>query len=487
MTDTNPSSTISPFLSSHLIGECANELAETINFPLQTANLAALVAASHAVGSVYSVCYPDGDVQPVPLYAIAEQPPGTGKSRLLNMLYNGYVEQGTILNKNIQVERETVKKSIAIKAKQGQEIPENEQYLLDKLIDIPRCTTDATPQSLEKVMDRYKGFFIVAGTEQNLTKTLLGGLYSDGVTVDGIINSAFNGEYSSSERASSDRVTFQGRPFGGIFCLSQEGTIQTVLNSAGSSGLTERFLMLREDDLLGKRSKFPDVSEDDLTKILTCKMLAPASMVKKSNKAPKMTAYKRYSERMKLLATERSELDNAELVGLKKLHFKPEAWAMIEAGKEVFERNIGAQKVRNSFIASMNSKIDILTMKVAATIHVMNSGNQYQVGPIGREAVFSAFFVVNELFDGVKNIAGGNKLYGDEAEDEFVVEYLVSCRKPQTLEEIKRNVPRRKDSPFKFYTRRGEAKEQIELCVNRLDDAGKINTDKRRKPFTYNA
>ncbi len=69
---------------------------------MQTAHLAALVAASHAVGSVYSVCYPDGEVQPVPLYSIAEQPPGTGKSRLVNMLYRGYVEQGAILNKSIQ-------------------------------------------------------------------------------------------------------------------------------------------------------------------------------------------------------------------------------------------------------------------------------------------------------------------------------------------------------------------------------------------------
>jgi hypothetical protein len=487
MSDTNPSSTISPFLSNHVIGQCASELASIIKFPEQTANFAALIVASHAVGSVYSVCYPDGDIQPVPLYGIAEQPPGTSKSRIVNMLYRGYIEQATTLNKHIQIERDTVKKSIAMKAKQGQDIPENEACLLEKLIDIPRCTTDATPQSLEKVMDRYKGFFIVAGTEQNLTKTLLGGLYSDGVTVDGIINSAFNGEYSSSERASNDRVTFQGRPFGGIFCLSQEGTIQTVLNSAGSSGLTERFLMLREDDLLGKRGKFPGMSNSDLADILSCKKMPPADMIKKSVKTHKMDAYNRYSKRMSLLATERSELDNAELVGLKKLKFTPEAWAMIEAGKEVFERNIGAQAVRNSFIASMSSKIDILTMKAAATIHVMNSGNASQVGDINREAVFSAFFVINELFDGVKSIAGGNKLYGDEAEDEFVVEYLLSCRKPQTMEEIKRNVPRRKDSPFKFYTKRGQAKEKIDETVHRLSDSGKINTDKRRMPFTYNA
>jgi hypothetical protein len=487
MADTNPSSTISPFLSSHVIGQCAKELSDAIKFPVQTANLATLVAASHAVGSVYSVCYPDGDVQPVPLYAIAEQPPGTGKSRLVNMLYRGYIEQGTMLNKNIQAERELVKKSIAMKSKQGQEIPENEQMLLDKLCEIPRCTTDATPQSLEKVMNRQKGFFIVAGTEQNLTKTLLGGLYSDGVTVDGIINSAFNGEYSSSERASADRVTFQGRPFGGIFCLSQEGTIQTVLNSAGSSGLTERFLMLREDDLLGKRSKFPDLTSSQLSDILSMKDVAPAGMVKRAVKKHKMDAYNRYSNRMRLLAIERSELDNAELAGLKQLRFKPEAWAMIEAGKEVFERSINGESVRNSFIASMNSKIDILTMKVAATIHVMNTGNAAQVGDIDREAVFSAFFVVNELFDGVKSIAGGNKLYGDEAEDEFVIEYLISCRKAQTIEEIKRNVPRRKDSPFKFYTRRGESKAKIDECIARLEEAGKVTVDKRRKPFTYNA
>ena len=229
--NTNPSAMISPFLSDHLIGKCANELADEIQFPHETANLAALVAASHAVGSCYSVCYPNGEFQPIPLYSIAEQPSGTSKSRLVNSLYVGYIEEGAKLNKEIQRDRDQIKKSISQKLKQGIDVPENEQAMMEKLRDIPRGTTDATPQSLEKVMDRYSGFFMVYGTEQNLTRTLLGGLYSDGVTVDGIINSAFNGEYSSSERASSDRVTFQGRPYGGIFCLSQEGAIQTILDS----------------------------------------------------------------------------------------------------------------------------------------------------------------------------------------------------------------------------------------------------------------
>ncbi len=379
-----------------------------------------------------------------------------------------------------------MKKSIASKAKTEGGIPEQELSMLDSLVDIPRATTDATPQSLEKVMSRYKGFFIVAGTEQNLTKTLLGGLYSDGVTVDGIINSAFNGEYSSSERASVDRVTFQGRPFGGIFCLSQEGTIQTVLSSAGSSGLTERFLMLREDDLLGHRGKYNDISDKDLNEIISCQKMAPKEMLNEARNPPKLESYKRYSNRMKMLAIERSELENAELTGLKALKFRAEAWAIIDAAKEKFEREIGSQKVRNSFVASMSSKIDIFMMKIAATIHVMNTGNANQVGLIDREAVQAAYFIVLELFNGVKEIANGNKLYGDAAEDEFVIDYLSSCRKFQTMEEIKRNVVRRKGNPFKFYTKRGEAKAKIEGCVNRLSESGKINTNRQYKPFSYN-
>lgn len=487
--DTNPSAVISPFLMPHIIGKCAKEKAMTATstpFPLETACLAALVAASHAVGSVYTVCYPDGEPLPIPLYAIAEQPSGTGKSKIMNDFYRGYLEMGSKLNKEIILDRESLRKEILADQKQGNPVHPNKQAAFDCLIEIPRLTTDATPQSLEKVMDRYRGYFLVAGTEQNLTKTLLGGLYSDGQRVDGIINSAFNGEFSSTERASADRVTFQGRPFGGIFCLSQEGTIQTVLDSAGSSGLAERFLMIREDDLLGERDKFKDLSDNDLNMIVTGQKAPPKSMIEKVKEAPKTPNYDKYRSRMERLAVERSKLKGYELHELNRLKFTAESWAMIEAAKSIFERQIAGQRIRNSFIASMGSKIDILVMKCAATIQAMDTDSHKQVGFISCNSVFAAFSTVNSLFDGVAKISVENKLYGDDVEDEFVLDYVQNQRTPASLEKILQNIPRKKGNPFKFYQKRGEAREKIKESMRRLVNAGQV-IERRGVNPTYTA
>lgn len=483
--DTNPSAVISPYLCEHLIGMAAKEKAVTATttpFPLETACLASLSAASHAVGSVYTVCYPDGEPLPVPLYAIAEQPSGTGKSKIMNDFYRGYLETGAKINKDIIVERESLKKEILSEQKQGNNVHANKLALLESMVEIPRLTTDATPQSIEKVMDRYKGYFLVAGTEQNLTKTLLGGLYSEGQRVDGIINSAFNGEFSGTERASVDRVTFQGRPFGGIFCLSQEGTIQTVLDSAGSSGLAERFLMIREDDLLGERDRFKDLSDKDLMDIVTGSKKPPKQMIKAVKEQPPTPAYDQYKRRMSELAVERKDLQGYELHDLKRLHFKPEAWAMVEAAKSIFERSIAKQRIRNSFIASMSSKIDILVMKVSATIHAMDNEQYQELGDIDCKAVASAFATVSALFHGVTKISKENKLYGDDVEDEFVLEYIQSQRNPVSLEKILQNVPRKKDHPFKFYQKRGEAREKIKLSLTRLLGDGRVCERKGANP-----
>ena len=189
------------------------------------------------------------------------------------------------------------------------------------------------------------------------------------------------------------------------------------------------------------------------------------SMVKKKIHSP---AYDQYRKKMGDLAVERKDLEGYELYDLKRLMFTAEAWAMIEASKSIFERKIGKQKIRNSFIASMSSKIDILVMKCAASIHVMDTADYQDLGEIGTEAVFSAFATVNALFEGVTKISVENKLYGDDVEDEFVLDYIQTQRTPVSLEKVLQNIPRKKGNPFKFYQKRGEARQKIKEAIDRL-------------------
>lgn len=481
------SAVITPFLDDTICGMAAKELAEKIQFPPNTAAVCALAAASHAVGAVYSVGYPDGRQLPIPLYAVAEQPSGTSKTRIVTDLYDGYMQQAIIINDKVRKEREVMKRSIADQIKKGIEPNENEQQMFDALVEIPTGTSDATPQGLEKPMARNGGYFLVYGTEQNLTKTLLGGLFSDGQVSDGVINSGFNAEMFSSERASSERVTFSGHPFGGILCVSQGGTIQTILESAGGSGLAERFWMIREDDMLGKRTKFK-CDDRKLIDIMTGNCKPTSEMTRLSNKKHKMTAYNQYSSAMARMAKERHNLGAVKFDGLHKLRFSPEAWGIIEAAKEFYERSIGKQEVRNSFISSLNSKIDVHVMKTAATIHVTNCA-EYQTIPaeITPDCVISALAVVQALFSGVEDISAGNKLYGDEAEDQFVYDYVEQQKRPVNAAKIKQEIARskKKDSPFQFYTKHGEKPKKIEAALERMVKNGKITCNSSRTPAVY--
>lgn len=481
--DTNPSATISTFLGDHIIGMCAKERSEIIKFPLQTTCLTSLVIASHAVGSVYSVCYPDGEVLPVALYGIAEQPSGTSKTRVVREMYSGYVDKAIELNKVIAIERESLKREVAAMDKTAPNgAHENQKEDLMNMLDVPTPTTDATPQSLEKVMARYGGFFMAAGTEQNLTDTLLGGLYSDGKGVDGIINSAFNGEHSSTERASNDRVVFHGKPYGGIFCLSQEGTIQTVLNSAGTSGLAERFLMIREDDLIGYRDRYEDVELDVIKGIISGQCEAPDDMIKKSIHNKPSPAFQQYRSKMAELAVKRKNLDDKSLGGLIRLQFEPKAWVIIEAVKSLFEREARTKKISNSFLESMGSKLDILTMKTAATIHVMNTAPYQQITPIPPEVVRSAYLTIESIFQGVSRISTENNLFGESPEIEAVYEYLQRQRKPVTVDNICQSLMRAKNSPFKFYKKRGEGREKIKEALEKAVLEGRVMERKGKNP-----
>ena len=481
------SAVITPFLDDTICGMAAKELSNKIQFPPETSAACALVAASHAVGAVYSVEYPDGRQLPIPLYAVAEQPSGTGKTRLVTDLYDGYMRQAIIINDKVRKEREIMKRSIADQIKKGIEPNQNEMEMFDKLVEVPTGTSDATPQGLEKPMSRNGGYFLVYGTEQNLTKTLLGGLFSDGQVSDGVINNGFNAEMFSSERASSERVTFNGHPFGGILCVSQGGTIQTILESAGGSGLAERFWMIREDDMLGKRTKF-DCPDQTLIDVMSGKRKPTREMLSKSNKQHSMTAYKQYSAAMARMANERHNLGAVRFDGLHKLKFSPESWAVIEAAKEFYERSIGKQEVRNSFISSLSSKFDLHVMKLAATLHVMNCADHQTIPDvITPEVVYPALGVVQSLFSGVEDISATNKLYGDDAEDQCVYDYVEQQKRPVNAAKIKQELARskKKDSPFQFYTKHGEKPKKIEAALERMVKNGKITCNSSRTPAVY--
>lgn len=482
--DTHPSSTISIWLDGSIIHMAAKEAADIYNFPFETACFTSMIVASHAVGGAFCVTSPTGKSLPVPLYGIAEQPSNAGKTSLVEEYYSGYAERASILNKEIEKEAKEVKRSIDDKVKSGMDVPDNEMKLLEGLSKIPIGVSDPTPEGLESSLVAHGGFFIAYSTEQGLSKTLLGGLYSEGNKKDDLILKAYNGEYHNVVRANRDRITFCGRPYGGVFELSQEGTISRIMESAGSTGISERFLMMREGDLLGHRTYFNGTHEE-IHAILMGDMMPTPDMLKVA-RPKKRTALDQYYNQMAAMADARKDNESPDMLGLTKLKFSDDAWTLIMAGKQLIENSIRNAETRNSYLASMQGKIDLQIMKLSATLHVMDWDikTHGKVGIIiGIETARKAFQVIQELFRGVISIAEQGELYGDNAEDMAVLEWLPSLSggstKAKSMEQIKKALTRKKDSPFRFYTLKGESSKKVEEAVLRLVASGKVLEDKR--------
>lgn len=481
MKDTSPSSTISLWLDSSIIGMAAKDASEEYFFPKETATFAALIIASHAVGSAYCVAAPNKPALPIPLYGIAEQPSNAGKTAITESFYSGYADRAIKLNKEIRDERESLKKEVAAEMKSGNLHP-NKMEQLEFLVEIPIGVSDPTPEGLESSLVNSGGFFIAYSTEQGLSKTLLGGMYSDGNKKDDLILKGFNGEYHSVVRANRDRITFSGRPYGGVFELSQEGTIARIMEGAGTTGISERFLMMLEGDLIGYRQYLD--SSVDVGAILVGDVKPTSEMISKV-KPKKRQALNQYYVQIGKFADIRKGNPSPDMHGLRKLEFEPDAWVYILAAKQIMENTIRGEKVRNSFLASMRGKIDLQIMKIAATIHCMDWDIQThgQIGhKINIDTVKTAYNVVDSLFYGIKKIADSNELYGDASEDSFVLDYIQSSRTPLSLDKICHNLKRRTNSPFRFYQKRGEAGLKIKESVARLVADGRVCERKGANP-----
>ena len=488
--DTKPSAIISNFLKDSIIGMAAYEEAKLVNFPLQTSMFTALVVASHVVGSAYVIESEGGRLLPVPLYGISEQPSGTGKSILTHDLYSGYTEQAMIINQQNKPERDRIRRSIKEKMKADMDIPPYELEMLDKLSDIPIGTSDPTPEGLETDIVGSSGFFIAYSTEQGLSKTLFANIYGDGNNKkDDLMLKGFNGEYHKVVRANKDVQRFSGIPYGGVLELSQEGTIDRIMQSAGNTGTAERFIMLREDDLLGSRKYLDGVTDEDL-KLIMAGLKKPTKKMIAERKKIKMSGMMQYKKQTAEMAKIRSSCTKKDLPNLRHLTISDEANIIILAAKQQMENTIGSQQAKNNFVSSMRSKIDLQVKKIAATLHCMDwdIATHGDIGDVIQPStVIQAINIALELMRGIENIAKFNSLYGDDAEDLFVIEYLQSIKTAQTANKIKTNIKRRKETPFRFYTERGKANEKIDECLARLSKAGRIVENRISSPSVYKA
>lgn len=248
-------------------------LANSVQFPPNTAFFHALGCVASAMNKSFSYEY-YGNVAPVTLYCVSAQPPSTGKSAIngaltvpIRLAYKDFNKEQAKARADIEVKISAAKKEFKAQEDQGNtnamfEIQTEIAELLDKLEQTPiyrYSVSNSTPEALEKIALSQRGVFNVISDEAGSILTLLGAIYSDKGKPGNadLVLQGWDGDYMSSARITRD--SSEGFVRGCVSVIAQDETIKTILGEGErGNGVSERFLLMRERNLLGMRDHFKD-------------------------------------------------------------------------------------------------------------------------------------------------------------------------------------------------------------------------------------
>lgn len=219
-----------------LLGKLAESASEAWEFPEFSTFMTMLGAISCAVSCNYTTSYSNGKRLNLGLYVIVEQPPATGKSRMLDALLDEYAR--------------------GIKAHNRRVAAKNRE-LIERNADLPTMpasfsyTTEPTSAAMDSAMAKMiDGRFSVASSEQSAFTMLFpqGKSFS---STNELLLKGWPGEETVIMRGS--RSSFSGIACGSVVLVAQEGSSRTVLGESNGTGLAERFMFISEPSLLGHR------------------------------------------------------------------------------------------------------------------------------------------------------------------------------------------------------------------------------------------
>lgn len=219
-----------------LLGKLAASASEAWEFPEFSTFMTLLGAISCAISCNYTTSYSNGKRLNLGLYVIVEQPPATGKSRMLDTLLDEYAKAARAHNKRVAAKnRELVERN-----SDAMPMPASFVY-----------TTEPTSAAMDGTMARMiDGRFVVASSEQSAF-TMLFPQGKSFASTNELLLKGWPGEETVIMRGS--RASFSGIACGSVVLVAQEGSSRTVLGESNGTGLAERFMFISEPSLLGHR------------------------------------------------------------------------------------------------------------------------------------------------------------------------------------------------------------------------------------------
>ncbi len=262
--DSDAGNVTQSLLSDDLLSNLARSISATIQFPVNTIFAHGLGIVASAMSKSFRFEY-GSSTKPVNLYVVCAQPPSSGKSGVNEILSEPVHEAFNAINKTAITEKRKIKIKIVANKRQSKDAStKEEQYRLEEeLLSLYEedekhtvylyAMDDATPEAVAKIALNQKGVFNIISAEADAINVILGGVYSDKKSNYGIFLKGFDAERHIVAR--SGHETMSGHVVGCIAVIAQDESIKTILEAGESGrGISERFLMVREDTLLGSRT-----------------------------------------------------------------------------------------------------------------------------------------------------------------------------------------------------------------------------------------
>ena len=392
-----------------LLAEYCRSIAKTIQFPLSTVYAHALGCIASAMNKSFYVEL-RGNKNPVNLYVVSSQPPSTGKSGVNDFLSDSISMAYDKLNKNNGPKRAKLiegKKALTELCKKEKDV----DTLVDMGIEIEKLDmeleqnpkyepifTNATPEALEQHAFKQRGIFNIVSDEAGSLLTSLGITYGDGNTPSNadIVLQGWDMNRLTNIRVSRD--ISKGRARGCFAVLAQDETINAILMQGDRGvGISERFLICREKDLLGSRNHMID------------NRVNPKLMNQYSN----LVHYLVLSDEVTL-----SLSDDAEL--------------FIRERKQDLEPHMGELgKYSNNVMRGVIGKMDKQVCKIASVLHgAENFGSGVSGTTINKKTVEKAYYIYTELTKVYMQTADAKGFHGLNSQVMAIVKYLQSyCEK----------------------------------------------------------
>lgn len=253
--------------ANNLVKELCTSISETIKFPVNTAYLHAIGCVASAMTKSFTFKY-GHENKAVNLYIVSAQPPSTGKSGVNSILSDPIMDAYSEINKANKKTRRKAQRDVSSAEKElakGKLDNYEEIEVMDRLEaaekvlrDTPEwipIVSDTTIEAAEDLAGTQTGMFNIISAESESVNVITGGVYGDDFSKAsnfGLLLNAWD-----NERVSTARITRKGHNGyvrASISVIAQDQSVETILR-AGSSGrgLAERFLLLAEPNMLGKR------------------------------------------------------------------------------------------------------------------------------------------------------------------------------------------------------------------------------------------